>query len=220
MRRTLALAALLLLTLPAAGCRGARTDPAAVVRASPLQAVLHSRSGQAATVYLFAPDARVRVADAPSCEANTGDVLVSGHYAFYLDTDPSAPVQAQALPEVFPGGIAEFNAQRPGQLEVVPGKVGQAPGLLLVRQYTSCNGQDVAVLALAPDGRSLVPLRFAAAGGRRSTLFASQVTVLGPGRLRTQSYNNARGEYIITTWELHEAEGVLVPVSSEVQERG
>lgn len=140
-----------------------------------------------------------------------GDHLRSGHYQFYLRQDPeSQPKRSDVAP--FGNQILTFNDERPDMLQVVKGKPGTQPDLLIVRQYASCNGSLVAVLTTTPDGTDLVHLRFQTPERIRDRLQVGLLTVLGSNLLETRSYDNAKGEWTIATWEVQVPQGLLVAV--------
>lgn len=181
------------------------------IRASRLTVTLTSTTGKRAQVDLYASDEKVRVEDAPSCLANRGDTLRTGTYRFYLQPEDSTTPEQQSV-SPYMNELLAFNDQRQ-YLQVVPGEAGKQPDLLAVMQYGSCNGNAVAFLALSPDGRRLIHYRFKFEDGQlRNTTGTKTIEALSPGVVRTSIYNNAIGKRATVTWEIREAEELMVAI--------
>jgi hypothetical protein len=170
-------------------------------------------------VFLFAPDDQVQVVEPPGfCGGQGGDRIHSGHFAFYLQPEGApAPERQTAAP--WRNQPLEFNEARPDMLTVVPGAPPQQPDLLLVGQYASCNGWELAVLGLSPDGKTLVHYPFRTDKSQQPVLFG-HLDLDGPGRLKSTSYNNATGLYTNTTWEVRPAAGIVAAVKTETTKAG
>lgn len=198
---------------PTAAPKPPSSPPPAAITGSKLTVTLTSSQGKKAQVYLFAPDEAVRVEDAASCMAQVGDRFSTGRYdAYLLAPGASGPVRQNLV--LFGGEALQFNERRPEYLTVLPGEQGQAPDVLLLRQYGSCNGTGAMALALSPDGGQLIPYNFVS---KRISLTAGigSMDQPGPGKLRTKSYNNATGIHTTTMWEVREAEKALVATNVE-----
>lgn len=222
MKRLVPLALCLLLAGCAApehqGERSANTPPAAEQAAPvpepPLSLVLTSSLGHGARLSLVAPDEQTSLVQDPWCGGLTGDQMRRGHYGVFLQPE-GEPARRQEVQMPFGTGPMEFNDKRPQMLTVIPGKVGDQPDLLLIRQHATCNGDLLAPLVLTPDGAAVRLLTFKLPEGEQETLFAGQVETVGPGRFRTQSYNNATGVTTVVTWEVREGKGHVEALSVE-----
>lgn len=187
--------------------------PAGSVQESALTATLRSIACKTVKVLLYAADERVETVAAPSCLANIGDVLRSGHYTLYTEVEGDAATRPQGVTP-FGSTLLSFNDHRPNYIQVLPGE----PDLILLQQYGSCNGDLLAVLGPSPDGSELVQYRFSTGDGRSlPTQHTKGLTFPGPGRLQTTFYNNVTGKTTTTTWEIRPDDALLVEVETETR---
>jgi hypothetical protein len=109
-------------------------------------------------VALYSPDAKVSQAQDPSCAANTGDTVRTGHYSFYLRSKENSVIADQSI-DSFGNGLLEFNDQRK-MIQVLNNHGDWSSDLLAIQQYASCNGSEFAVLGLTEQGTGLLPYKF------------------------------------------------------------
>ncbi|MBD0378852.1 hypothetical protein [Paenibacillus sedimenti] len=177
---------------------------------SNLRVFLNSQEGSQNEVILYASDEQIIQVTDPSCAAQPGDTLRTGHYSFYLRSQEGT---VTALQTIHPFGTEalEFNDQRK-MLEVLPNNGDWGSDLLTVRQYASCNGTEYALLGLSADGDGLLSYKFKLNNKEFPTLFASELTPVNSGDrelLRSLSYDNSQGHWTTRYWFVDSNLGIL-----------
>lgn len=178
------------------------------LRTRAFTAVLRTRAGASTTVYLASKDENVQTASAPSCMANTGDQVRRGRFSIWLESKADGHLQEQDV-SLFDGQVLEFNEQRPDMFQVLRDGADRAD-LLAVFQYASCNSKLVSLFALDSDGTRLLQYRFRTEKGDADFLQVSTLEQGASGTLKTTFYNNALQTSTVTTWEVKDAEALLV----------
>jgi hypothetical protein len=153
----------------------------------------------------------------PFCGAASGDTQRSGTYQVFVQPEGAAePVQANV--PLFGSGALTFNDQRPWMLQLVAGRLANGSSdVLLVRQYASCTSYVATALMLGPDGATLQQLSFETPETPSPVIDVGLDVDTGAhsGLFVTRTYNNATGETVVTTWQVHEAEGRVVPLKTQ-----
>jgi hypothetical protein len=187
------------------------------VLGSPLKLQLRNGAGKTAQIFLYAADEQVTSAQAPFCGANVGDTLRSGTYELFVQPEGVAEPVAATVALFGPTALT-FNDQRPWMLQLIAGRLANGTSdVLLVRQYASCTSYVAAALMLAPDGVTLVQLSFDSPEGSAAVIDVGLDvdTSAHSGLFVTRTYNNVTGETIMTTWQVLESEGRVVPLKQQ-----
>jgi hypothetical protein len=184
---------------------------------SPLKVQLRNGAGKTAQIFLYAADEQVTTVQAPFCGANVNDTLRSGTYELFVQPDGAAePVSAGVA--LFGPGALTFNDQRPWMLQLIAGRLANGTSdVLLVRQYASCNSYVAVALMLAPDGLTVVQLSFDTPEEPAAVIDVGLDvdTSAHSGLFVTRTYNNVSGETVMTTWQVLESEGRVVPLKQQ-----
>jgi hypothetical protein len=188
--------------------------PAAEKLKSQLTFTVASTAQRKAQVYLYAPDETVWIEDSPSCAAKAGTRRMKGHYQFFLQSDETRQLVQQDVAS-YPEGWMTFNDPPQSMLQVLPGVAGKFPDLLTIQQYATCGTTSFSVLALTPDGQSLVQYPFKNLDGSTSNIGSGMFKRLEDGNLQTVRLDKQSGRELVVTWVVNEHDKMLIATAPD-----